>query len=77
MATGFTAPLMLLADTDSIFATGATAYTGTYNTGAATWDFSFNISDGQYVSFAKTVSSDTTPPVISNPNIASGTLIPK
>ncbi len=67
---------MLLADTDSIFATGATAYTGTYNTGAATWDFSINIADGQYVTFAKTVSTDTTPPVITSVNLASGTLMP-
>ena len=76
VATGFTAPLILLMDTDSTFAVGATAYTGTYNTGANSWDFSVNIADQQYLTFAKNVSTDTTAPIISNPNIASGTLIP-
>lgn len=76
VATGFTAPLMLLADSDGTFAVGSTAYTGTYNTGANSWDFSLNIADLQYISFAKNISTDTTPPLISNPNIASGALIP-
>ena len=67
---------MLLADMDGVFATGVTTSTGTYSTGTNTWDFSLNITDMQYVTFAKIVSVDTTPPVISNPSIASGTLIP-
>lgn len=74
---GFVAPLILLTDANSIFATGTVSYTGTYSTGSNTWDFSLNIADLEYMSFAKIVSTDTTPPIISNPNIASGTLIPK
>lgn len=73
---GLTGPLMLFTDTNSIFATGSTTYTGTYSTGSNTWDFSLNIADLDYITFAKTVSVDTTPPVISSVNIASGTLIP-
>ena len=68
---------MMLVDTDAIFATGATAYTGTYNTGATTWDFTLNISDLQYITFAKIIPTDLTPPTITSINIASGTLIPK
>lgn len=77
LAGGFVAPLMLLTDADGTFVTGTVAYTGTYSTGTNTWDFSLNIADMHSVSFAKIVSVDTTPPVISNANIASGTLIPK
>lgn len=76
IGTGFTAPLILLADTDSTFSSGATAYTGTYSTGTNTWDFSLNIADMQYVIFAKTVSIDTTPPTILSNSVASGTLAP-
>jgi hypothetical protein len=76
VATGLTVPLFLLTDTDSTFATGSTAYTGTFNTGANTWDFSLNIADMQYITFAKSVSSDSTPPNITSISIASGTLIP-
>lgn len=67
---------MLLTNTNTTFVTGSTAYTGTYSTGTNTWDFSLNISNLQYITFAKVINLDTTPPVISNPNIASGTLIP-
>ena len=76
IGTGFVAPLMLLADTDSTFAMSATAYTGVYNTGSNTWDFSLNIVDMQYVAFAKIVPTDTTPPTILTTSVASGTLSP-
>lgn len=72
----FTAPLYLLTNASTIFATGTTAYTGTYNTGTSMWDFSLSIADMQYVTFAQGVSTDSTPPVINSTNIASGTLIP-
>jgi hypothetical protein len=72
----FTGRLMMLTDSDWAFATGAIAYTGTYNTGATTWDFSVNISDLQYTTFWKTIPTDTTPPSITSINIASWTLIP-
>lgn len=68
--------LYLLTDTDSTFAPGATAYTGTYSTGSNTWDFSLGIIDMQYVAFAKSVPTDTTPPVILTNSVASGTLAP-
>jgi hypothetical protein len=65
---------MLLTDTDGLFDTGSMAYTGILN--GSNWDFSLNITDMQYATFAKTVPTDTTPPVITNINISSGTLIP-
>lgn len=68
--------LYLLTDTDSTFASGATAYTGTYSTGSNTWDFSLGLADMQYVAFAKSVPTDTTPPVILSNSVASGTLAP-
>lgn len=76
IGTGFTAPLMLLADADSTFSSGASAYTGIYSTGTNTWDFSLDITDMQYIIFAKTVSTDTTPPNILSNSVASGTLAP-
>ncbi len=48
---GFSGTLMMFVDNDGIFATGATYYTGTANTGSNTWDFSVNLSDGQYITF--------------------------
>lgn len=50
---GFTGILILLTDADGVFATGTTAYTGIYNTGTTTWDFSLDIGDLQYITFAK------------------------
>ena len=76
IAPGFIAPLMLLADINSIFTTGSTVYTGSYNTGSNTWDFSLNIADMQYITFAKLVPTDTTPPNILSNSVASGTLAP-
>lgn len=70
----FTDPLFLLTDENGIFDTNATVYTGTYNTGSNTWNFTLNIVDMEYVTFATNV--DTTPPVINSTNIASDTLIP-
>ncbi len=71
---GFTGTLMMLVDTDSAFAAGATAYTGTLNAG--NWEFTVDIADMDYITFTKSVPTDTTPPVISGASIASGTLIP-
>lgn len=76
VATGFLAPLMMLVDANSIFATGATAYTGVYNTGTNMWDFSANISDLQYVTFAMNYNPDSTPPNFLSNSVASGTLAP-
>ena len=42
---------MLFVDADGTFASGATYYTGTLNSTGRTWDFSVNISDGQYITF--------------------------
>jgi hypothetical protein len=64
-----------MVDTDGTFATGASIYTGTLN--GANWDFSLNINHLEYISFAKVVPTDTTAPIITSNNIASGTLIPK
>jgi hypothetical protein len=65
---------MMLVDSDGTFATGSTAYTGTLNAG--NWEFTVNIADMEYMTFAKAIVTDTTPPVISGSSIASGTLIP-
>jgi hypothetical protein len=72
---GFTGTLMLLTDSDGVFTTGSTAYTGVIN--GSYWDFSVNITDMQYLTFAKSVPTDVTPPNITSVNIASWTLIPK
>jgi hypothetical protein len=71
---GFTGTLMMLVDNDSTFATGATAYTGTLNAG--NWEFTVDVTDMTYMTFAKVIPTDTTPPVISGSSIASGTLVP-
>ena len=71
---GFTGTLMMLVDTDSTFAGGAIVYTGILNAG--NWEFTLNIADMQYMTFAKAVVTDTTPPVISSISIASGALLP-
>ena len=67
---------MLLTDSDGVFASGAVVYTGVYIAGTNTWDFSLNIADMDYIAFAKTVFSDTTPPTILTASVSSGTLIP-
>lgn len=71
---GFTGTLLLLTDSDGLFTTGSIVYTGTLN--GSNWDFSLNIADMQYITFANSVPTDTTPPTITAINIASGTLIP-
>jgi hypothetical protein len=71
---GFTGTLMMLTDADGVFATGATAYTGTLS--GSNWDFTLNIPDMTYVTFAHTVSSDSSPPTILSNSVASGTLAP-
>jgi hypothetical protein len=73
---GFSGTLMMFVDNDGIFATGATYYTGTANTGSNTWDFSINLSDGQYITFWKVPPSDITPPTILTNSLASGSLLP-
>ena len=67
-------PLVLLVDDNGAFSAGATVYTGTLN--GSNWDFSLNVSHLQYITFAKILPTDTTPPVITSINIASWTLIP-
>lgn len=62
----------MLVDADGTFAAGATSYTGTLNGG--NWEFTANLSDMQYITFAQ--DGDVTPPTITSINIASGTLIP-
>ncbi len=71
---GFTGTLMMLVDTDGVFTTGASAYTGTLNLG--NWEFTLNIADMQYITFAKSVFTDTVAPVINSISIASGVLLP-
>jgi hypothetical protein len=71
---GFTGTLMMLVDTDSTFASGPVAYTGTLNAG--NWEFTVDMADMSYMTFAKSIPTDTTPPVISGASIASGALIP-
>jgi hypothetical protein len=71
---GFTGTLMMLIDSDGVFATGATTYTGTLNVG--NWEFTVNVADMEYATFAKAVISDITPPVINSVSIASGALLP-
>jgi hypothetical protein len=71
---GFTGTLMMLVDSDGTFATGATAYTGTLNAG--NWEFTIDIADMAYMTFAKSVPTDTIPPVINSVSIASGALLP-
>lgn len=51
LPSGFSGTLMMFVDNDGVFASGATYYTGTFNTGASAWEFSANISDGQYITF--------------------------
>jgi hypothetical protein len=71
---GFTGTLMMLTDSDGVFATGITAYTGTLV--GSSWEFTVNIADMQYITFAKVVPTDTTPPTILSNSVASGTLAP-
>jgi hypothetical protein len=44
-------PIYLLVDSDGVFATGSDVYTGTLNAG--NWEFTVNISDMQYITFAQ------------------------
>lgn len=76
LPSGWTGTPILYTDADGIFATGATGYTGTFNAGANTWDFSINISNNTYTTIGKSVPIDTTPPVIGSISIASGSLLP-
>jgi hypothetical protein len=71
---GFTGTLMMLVDSDGTFAAGATAYTGTLNAG--NWEFTVNVADMDYMTFAKTIFTDTVAPVINSISIASGALLP-
>jgi hypothetical protein len=71
---GFTGTLMMLVDSDGTFAAGATAYTGTLNAG--NWEFTVDIADMAYMTFAKSIPTDTTPPSINSISIASGALLP-
>jgi hypothetical protein len=71
---GFTGTLMMLVDADGTFAAGASVYTGTLNAG--NWEFTVDVADTTYMTFAKSVPTDTTPPVINSVSIASGALLP-
>lgn len=72
LPSGAVSPIYMFIDADGTFAAGATAYTGTLNAG--NWEFTVNIADMQYITFAQ--ASDVTPPVISSVSIASGALLP-
>jgi hypothetical protein len=65
-------PIYLLVDSDGVFATGSDVYTGTLNAG--NWEFTVNISDMQYITFAQ--AWDTIPPTILSISRASGSLMP-
>jgi hypothetical protein len=73
-ASGATSPMYMLVDSNSVFATGSAVYTGTLV--GANWEFIANIADMAYITFAKSVPTDTTPPTILSNSIASGTLAP-
>ena len=51
LPSGFSGTLMLYTDADGVFASGATYYTGTWNSTGAKWDFSVNLNDGEYITF--------------------------
>jgi hypothetical protein len=65
-------PIYLMMDSDGIFATGSTVYTGTLSAG--NWEFTVNIDDMQYITFAQ--AGDTVPPIINSISRASGSLMP-
>ncbi len=71
---GFTGTLMMLIDADGTFAAGASVYTGTLNAG--NWEFTIDVGDMSYMTFAKSVPTDTTPPVINTISVSSGALFP-
>ena len=62
----------MFVDDDGVFATSATAYTGTLNTG--NWEFTVNISDMQYITFGQP--GDLIAPTIASVSLASGSLLP-
>jgi hypothetical protein len=72
LPSGAVSPIYMLVDADGTFAAGATAYTGTLNAG--NWEFTVNMADMQYITFAQ--AGDITPPVINSVSIASGALLP-
>lgn len=75
LPSGFSGTLKMFVDSDGIFASGSTAYTGTLSSG--NWNFSVNIADMTYITFGGNNITDSTPPVISSISIASGVLIPR
>ena len=50
---GFAGTLYMLVDTDGVFAAGASPLAGIYNSSTNTYDFTTNIADGRWVSFAQ------------------------
>ncbi|MBP9779159.1 hypothetical protein KBD33_00880 [Candidatus Gracilibacteria bacterium] len=71
---GFTGTLMLFRDGDGVFASGSTYHTGTLTTGL--WQFTLDITDGEYITFGKIPNPDTQSPTILSNSIASGSLLP-
>jgi hypothetical protein len=71
---GFTGTLMLFRDNDWVFATWSTYHTGTLTTGL--WQFTLDITDGEYITLWKIPDSDTQSPTILSNSIASGSLLP-
>jgi hypothetical protein len=76
LPSGFAGTLYMLVDTDGVFAAGASPLAGIYNSSTNTYDFTTNIADGRYVTFARQPPSDTVAPTITSISLASGTLIP-
>lgn len=55
-----TGDMILFLDDDGDFSAGVTPYTGIYSVASGTWDFSVNVSNGDYMTFGY---YDPTPPV--------------
>lgn len=53
LPSGFAGTLYMLVDTDGVFAAGASPLAGIYNSSTNTYDFTTNIADGQYITFAQ------------------------
>ncbi len=62
----------MFVDSDGIFASGATIYTGTLNAG--NWEFTVSIADMQYITFGQL--GDVIAPTILSVSRASGSLMP-
>jgi len=72
LPSGASGPIYMLVDNDGVFAAWASIFTGTLVW--SNWEWTLNIADMQYVTFAEWW--DITPPTIASNSIASGTLMP-